>query len=396
MSYFIPFINETGIHVNTYDDIFADLIDQAKNIYGQDIYVDNDSLDYQYLSVQARQKYDTEQLAVYIYNGRSPATATGIVLDSIVKINGITRKAPSYSTCSVVLTGIYGKIVTIINGIVTDLNGYRWDLPPTVVIPASGSVTVVAECETVGAISALAGDITIISTPTQGWISVNNLVAAVEGTPVESDSELRLRQTLSVALPSQTLLEGVGGGIAYVSGVLRHKEYENDTNAPDTNGFPEHSITCVVEGGADADIAEQIYLRKGIGCYTNGDVAVDYTDNYNNITTIRFYRPSYITIIVEIDITQLTGYTVDMITSIKEALVDFINNYDIGNDVIWSSFWYEIQSIITDMKNPPFKITAINISTGGSPLGSPGTVDIDISALEVAYAELTDITVNVT
>ena len=29
-------------------------------------------------------------------------------------------------------------------------------------------------------------------------------------------------------------------------------------------------------------------------------------------------------------------------------------------------------------------------------LGSPGTVDIDISALEVAYAELTDITVNVT
>ena len=394
MSYFIPFINETGIHVNTYEDILADLIDQVKNIYGQDLYLDNDGLDYQFLSIQARQKYDTEQLAVYVYNSRSLATATGVALDSIVKINGLQRQTPSYSTCQVVITGVYGTVIS--NGIVTDISGYKWDLPAIITIPIAGSIAITVECETLGAISALPGDITIISTPTQGWISVNNLVAAVEGTPVESDSELRLRQTLSVALPSQTLLEGVGGGIASVSGVLRHKEYENDTNAPDTNGFPEHSITCVVEGGTDANIAEQIYLRKGIGCYTNGDVAVDYTDNYNNITTIRFYRPSYITIIVEIDITQLTGYTVDMITSIKEALVDFINNYDIGNDVIWSSFWYEIQSIITDMKNPPFKITAINISTGGSPLGSPGTVDIDISALEVAYAELTDITVNVT
>ena len=394
--YTIPFINETGIHVNTYDDILADLIDQAKNIYGQDIYVDNDSLDYQYLSVQARQKYDTEQLAVYIYNGRSPATATGIVLDSIVKINGITRKAPSYSTCSVVLTGIYGKIVTIINGIVTDLNGYRWDLPPTVVIPASGSVTVVAECETVGAISALAGDITIISTPTQGWISVNNLVAAVEGTPVESDSELRLRQTLSVALPSQTLLEGTGAGIASVSGVTKHKEYENDTNITDVNGFPAHSITCVVEGGVDADIAEQIYLRKGIGCYTNGDVSENITDSYNNISVIRFYRPNYVTIGIEIDITTLTGYSSSYEDLIKAALVGFINSYDIGDDVVWSALWYQVQTVITDFKNPPFKITSLNIFEDGSPPGSPLTVDITIDAISVPYIETSNITINVT
>ncbi len=399
MSYFTPYVDENGIHINTYDDILANLIDQAKSIYGQDIYLDNDSLDYQFLSVLARQKYDDEQLAVYIYNSRSPSTAIGITLDSIVKINGLTRKTPSYSTCQVIIAGTYGTVIT--NGVVTDISGYKWSLPSTVTIPIGGTVTVNATCQTLGAISALIGDITTISTPTQGWTSVTNAVAAIEGTAVESDSELRARQSISVAVPSQTLLEGVSAGIAAVSGVTRHKEYENDTNTVDSNGFPEHSITCVVEGGADDDIAEQIYLRKGIGCYTNGDVINTYTDIYGNASTIRFYRPDYIRIQIELDITQLSGYTSSMEDDIKEKLVSFINSLDIGDDVSWDSVRYKIQTIIPDFNNPAFKITSllINISPltspSPSPPDSPSTDDIIIGATEVGYIELTDITINV-
>ena len=42
-----PTIDETGIHAPTFDQILAWLKSQYKSIYGDDVYLDNDSLDRQ-------------------------------------------------------------------------------------------------------------------------------------------------------------------------------------------------------------------------------------------------------------------------------------------------------------------------------------------------------------
>lgn len=380
--YFTPYIDEAGLHLNTYDDILQSALDDVRSIYGDDVYIDNDSKDYQFLSVLARKQYDAEQMAQLVYNNHSPVGCVGSALDTIVKINGLKRQTPSYSTCQVTLTGTNGTVIT--NGVVQDINGYKWDLPSSVTIPVLGYIIVIAECETIGEINAMIGDITTIVTPTYGWLSVTNATPAVAGTAIESDSALRERQTVSVALPSQTLLEGVSAGIESVDGVTIHREYENDTNITDSDGFPAHSITCVVEGGTDEDVAQQIYLRKGVGGYTNGTTAVNIVDAFHRTTTIRFYRPTYIPIQVQVNITQLSGYTSDMAESIETLIYEFINGYGIGEDIIWSALWYEVQSIIPDLRNPPFKITSLLIGVyGGSP--SLGTDDIAIDATEVAY-----------
>ena len=51
MAYYSPYIDNTGIHVPTYEDIRDDLIASMKQIFGQDIYLADDSQDYQQICI---------------------------------------------------------------------------------------------------------------------------------------------------------------------------------------------------------------------------------------------------------------------------------------------------------------------------------------------------------
>ena len=108
MSYTAPYIDAAGLHIPSYTDIRDDLVETFKSIYGQDIYLDNDSQDYQMISAFALKTYDTMQLLQIVYNNHSPKTAVGTGLDSLVKLNGIRRKEASYSTCVLTITGTVG------------------------------------------------------------------------------------------------------------------------------------------------------------------------------------------------------------------------------------------------------------------------------------------------
>ena len=82
--YFKPYIDEKGIHIPRYVDIVEDLVEHAKSIFGADIYLENDSQDYEMISAQASKIYDTMELLQSVYESRSPKTAIGSALDSVV------------------------------------------------------------------------------------------------------------------------------------------------------------------------------------------------------------------------------------------------------------------------------------------------------------------------
>ncbi|HBC94309.1 MAG TPA: hypothetical protein DCZ10_15780 [Pelotomaculum sp.] len=395
MAYFAPYVDESGFHMPTYADVRDDLIVQAKSIFGQDIYLEADSQDYQWISAVALKIYDTFLAAQLAYNNRSPSFAIGAALDGLVKINGIERNPSTYSArfsaCPVVLAGTAGT--TISNGIIQDISGYYWSLPSSVVIPSGGSATVTATCQTAGAIAANPGDINIITTPTYGWTSVNNLLAATIGVAVEKDSALRIRQSISTAQPSQTVLEGTKGAIAAVDGVTRFEVYENDTSEVDASGLPAHSITPVVEGGEEQAIAEAVYYKKGPGCYTNGTTEVNLTDSYGQITAIRFYRPDYVDIDAVINVKQLTGYTSQTTADIKSAVVAYLNSLAIGDDLAISSLWGAALSAMSNLAKPSFSITSLTAAKHG---GAQATADIAIAFNEVVRGNSSYITINVT
>lgn len=391
MTYFKPYVDSTGLHIPTYNDILEDMIAAMKQIYGDDIYLDNSSPDYQLLSIFALKQSDTLQAMAYAYNARSPETAIGASLDNVVKLNGIKRKTASQSTCQVKITGT--PFTQIVDGAVRDRAGLTWDLPSSVVIDSSGMTYTVATCRTAGAVSALAGDISQIETPTYGWVSVTNEVAAVLGNAQETDAQLRERQTISTANPSQTMLDGTKGAIAALKNVSRYAVYENDTNVSsvtDDNpyGLPAHSVTCVVEGGTDEDVAEAIFLHKGIGCYTNGDVEVQYTDQNDYINRVRFFRPVYKDIFVKVVIKKYTGYISTMTVKVREAVYNYLAALTIGSDVSASV----LSNIITDcnpsLTKPIFGIKELKLGLSKSSMAAQ---DIDIGFKEIpnpAYANI--------
>lgn len=388
--YFSPYIDTSGLHIPTYIDIRDQQVIDAKTIFGQDIYLENDSQDYQYICTIAEKIYDAFQLAQLVYNNRSPSTAIDAALDGIIKINGIKRQSASYSNVPVIVSGITGTIIT--NGIVLDKGSIKWDLPSIVTIPESGQIEVVATCEIAGPIVANPSDLIGIYNPTYGWNGVYNLASAELGADKETDSKLRKRQSQSTAQPSVTMLEGTSGAIAQVKDVTRSKTYENDTNIVDSLGLPPHSITCVVEGGIDEDIANAIFIHKGIGCYTNGDITVDVTDSQLQVTPIRFFRPTYIDIDVVINIKALKGYTTATTDSIKLAIQTYQNSLEIGSGLPISSLWGVALQTMPNLMDPMFSITSITVSKHG---GTQGTIDIPININQVCRGNINYITANV-
>lgn len=390
MSYTAPYIDSTGLHASSYSDILDDLIQSAKSIYGQDVYLEPDSLDYQFISDITLKIFDTLQAAQYAYDSRSVATAIGTALDALVRLSGITRIGETYSTCPVVLSGTAGTVITA--GIVQDINNYKWNLPSSVTIGPGGTVTATATCQVSGPIVAAIGDISKIITPVYGWDSVTNAVIATPGTSVEVDSALRGRQASSKAISSKTMLDTLNGAIADTTGVTRWRIYENQTNSTDANGLPTHSITCVVEGGTDANVANTIYAKRGIGCLTNGTTTVNITDDYGQVIPIGFYRPSYVAVDVIINVHMLTGYvsgTTD--AEIKAAVVNFLNSLGIGKSLSLSFIWAAAMGAMSDLTNPTFSVTSITMCAHG---GTPGTSDINVAFNEAIEGVLNYITVN--
>ena len=171
MAYFNPYIDGTGIHVPTYNDIRDELISQMKQIFGSDIYIDEDSMDYQQISIFAKKIYDTNSLAVMVYNNRTASTAIGVGLDNLCALVGIQRNPATYSTIQLTITGTPNTVIK--NGQAMDGDSV-WDLPTEVTIPDTGQIIVECNSHEKGYFLALPNTVNIIKTPIYGWTGVTN------------------------------------------------------------------------------------------------------------------------------------------------------------------------------------------------------------------------------
>ncbi|WP_108704020.1 baseplate J/gp47 family protein [Klebsiella oxytoca] len=327
-------VTAEGIAAPDYQTVLDTITGYFQQIYGLDAYLEPDSKDGQMVALVALAIHDANNTAISVYRSFSPATALGDALTSNVKINGITRRSATNSTVDLLLTGTVGTTIT--NGSVRDSNSVIWNLPATVVIGTDGTVVATATCASTGAVAALAGSITTINTPTRGWASVTNPLAATVGVAAETDAQLRVRQSQSVALASLTPFDAVDGAIANIEGVTRHKLFENDQEVTDSNGLPQHSISAIVEGGDATEIANTIRSVKGQGVSTYGTTAVIVTDKYGNPYTIRFSRPVNVPVYVSITLKALTGYSSEVGEEIKVAVAAYINSLAIGDSVLLS------------------------------------------------------------
>jgi uncharacterized phage protein gp47/JayE len=330
-------ITAAGCIRPTFADCLAYVQSSYRAIYGQDLVLDASSQDGQFMALLANGIHDANGETLAAYNAFSPSTAQGVPLDRVVKINGIRRKRATYSTAPLRIVGQAG--ITITGGIVTDPAGNQWALPATVLIPDAGEINVGIICQNIGAVRLSAGGIDTangkgsIATVTRGWQACNTTADASVGQPIESDSALRQRQAISTALPSQTLVDGLAGALAAISGVNRLKVYENDEGYTDINGIPGSCLAVVVDGGDPSVIAQVIRLKKGPGVNTYGTTVQTVTSTSGIPKDIRFYYLTQAPVGFAMTITNLGGYTQSIEGQIQASLAAFLNGLSIGEDV---------------------------------------------------------------
>ncbi len=296
-------LDANGLTVKT----LSEIIEQIKNgtasypgmyqIYGPDINVQPNSPDGQMIGLMSQVAVDLEELLVQIYNSFDPDLAVGKVLDQRCAINGVTRRAGTYTTSPVSVT--VDRAITL-PGLdtaptspftVADVSGTRFFLETTYSFGGAGTQSLQFRAERLGAIETVIGTITSVVTVLLGVTGVNNPAPAVVGSSEESDGALRIRRQNSVALPSRGYLDGLLGALQGIDGVAQAIVLENNTNSTDANGIPGHSIWCVVLGGADADIASAIYRKRNAGCGMRGSVTYNVTQIDHTTFTVKFDRP---------------------------------------------------------------------------------------------------------
>ena len=381
-------VTENGIQAPSYAEILEYFQSQARNIFGQDVNIDADTQDGQLIAIFALALSDVNAQAIATYNQFNPNTAVGVGLDSAVKTNGITRHTATNSTVDLVLIGQAGTVIT--NGVATDDNENRWLLPEQVVIPVSGEITVTATAEEVGAIEASPNTITQIGTPTLGWQSVNNPTQATVGVAVETDAELRQRQSRSTELPSVSLWEGIIGSLLNLPGVIRVSGVKNDEDDPSPEGVPGHTIAMIVDGGEVDEIGETIFLKKGEGVGTYGSVQTTYIDTYGFPNVIKFSRPTIVNAYITLTITPSSTYISTVANEIKQRIAGYINGLSIGESVNIARVLSSAVKDCTTGVDDRFDVTAI---TMGEASGSQTAASIPIEWNEAAYCDVDNITV---
>lgn len=337
------------------------------------------------------------------YNSKDPNKASGVDLDVIAALTGTKRSPGTASTITnFLLQGVAGTVVPAGTRFESRTTGTRWTLNQTWTLDTTGITYVDVTCTTTGPVEADSNTVTKIIDTVPGLTNVNNPAPATPGTDTESDTSLRVKRATAVGRPGNNQLDSMLGELYAVSGVRRLKIYENDTNTTDTNGLPPHSIAPIIDGGSDTDIALGIYLKKnpGVMLYQAADpVSIDVTSPAypDMIKTIRFSRPYYVDMVVNITIKNdgtLPSNTPDLI---REAFMSFaagglipaeygfkVDGFDIGESVPYSTLFTPVNKVIGQYGNSYVQSMTVN----------GGTSNVAIAFNQLSRWTSSNITVN--
>ena len=369
------------------DERLTALQEAMRAIFGPTLNLDPDTMDGQALGVFAESQSNLDQLAEDVYHSFNPQSATGVALSRLVQLNGIRRIEGTYSTVTLRCVGSQGTVIPAGSLVKSTATNATFETTEDAVIPASGEIDVAARSAVKGALLAPAGTLTKIDTPIFGWQTANNLLDAAPGRNEETDEQLRLRRRASTSTPGQAIVDAMYGALTNIPEVRQAKVYENDQDVIDANGLPPHSIYCIVEGGADADILDTIWLKKTAGTTTHGTTAGQVTDSMGNPHTLNFSRPTDVNVWVTVNLHTRPGWPTDGAQRITNALTAWaVANQSIGEEVIHSRLFDPVNSI------PGHSIDSLYIGTAANPAG---TANIAVPFDGLARFDSSRIVVNV-
>lgn len=375
-------LTDLGFYRPTYNEILASKIQTAKELFGEDIETSEKTPLGKFIRIGAKDLSKTYDDLEATYYARFPNTASGVSLDRLCVFAGITRNQATYAKHIVTVSGepnteISEIIVCGENREITFHNINRFTIPET------GSIDIIVQCSTAGKI----GNVNVINdivNPISGVESVEYKDTELYAEDIESDYDLRKRFAVAVEGVGSSNVNGIRAAILKVPTVKSVSIVENNENT-EVSGRPPHSFECFVCGGENykQEIAEAIFSKAPVGvktCSTTIPTPTP-TDYWSPVTVYDDANiPHYIyySFTKDIDINISVQYKTDNRfaedgeNKIREQISEYINVYDVGDDVILSALYgyiYKVQGVID--------VTSITLSATGKTPTTGGNIAID-------------------
>lgn len=359
---------DDGIEIQTYEEIYDELVDAYKDIYGTNIDLSVNSPDGQRVAIESQARLDLQSYAAALYAQLDPDLATGVSLNRMIKFSGISRHPAVRSQVDVTVTT--DRVLTLPTAyVVEDTIGQHWVTTAAEVL-VSGANTVTLYSEEFGAYSALVGTVTNPLTIVLGVISTTNPAIATTGEDEETDEELRIRRNLSLSAPLTSSLGGLYSALGDISDVTDLKIYENYSDSVDAVlTLDAHTLWCIIEGGSTTDIAEILAKTKTAGAGLKGTVTGTYAEvitlpdgtTFTYTHTMLFDRPSDEALHIQLDVTRKDVAIPIDTDLIKAALVAHV--FNISETVYVGELYTDVYG-----SGDTFIATDIEVSlTGGAP-----------------------------
>lgn len=374
-------VTEQGFTVKSAAEITADLDAKFVGTFGSQFDTSAESPDGQLIGVVAKLLEDVWQQAEGAYNAYSPSNAYGVGLDKVAEINGITRITNLPTSVAITFSGTAGTVVPA-GYIVKTVDGLEFATVAVAVIPA----IVTAKCTTQGAIKILANEVHVLTTAIAGLTSATNLEPGITGIVREEDPAFRARRENSTISRGTSSIDAIYEGVKSLN--LPYIAIMENTTSATVDGVPANSFLVVVEGGTPAEVSQVIYDNKPQGITSYGSIVTVINDSKGYPHDIGISRPTPIDISVTTSITNLPGASVDSATLVKAAIVNYVNNLNISEDVYWSYFFSAILEVV-----PSIKINSLQIKfTVG---GTFGTTDLVLTPQQRARTDASKVVVSV-
>ena len=327
-------ITETGLELDDYNTILGNLQTSLNTIYstdGEEINFGSETPDGQMTNIYAQGGSDVRELIREVYNSFDPEKCSGTIQDSRYALNYLTRNGGTFTVQNIDVT--VNQTVTLqgLDGSYNDLNassytvsddsGGLWYLIDTTTIEA-GVHSLPFRYQTYGEIQPTIGTITNQVTIVLGVTAVNNSVAPTSlGSEQETDAQFRVRRSRSTEKRGQNNLDAALGKLLDLEGVTDAINYVNQTNATDETGTPPWTVWFIVEGGANADIADIIY-ENSCGLPMRGEVEVNAISVAGQEFKVKFDRVNPVPLYIKFDFQAYEDLETIDFSGIKETITE--------------------------------------------------------------------------
>lgn len=326
------------------------------------------------------------ELAQELYNSQYPNTAEGVNQDNANSLVNIPRKPATLSTVAgCIAGGTPGTVIPALSQVSVAGNPAAVFLTNIeVTIGGGGTVTVDCTAQNTGAVAAPAGSLTVIDSLISGWDTFTNPNDALVGNDLETDSAYQARAQLEKQQSNAGPVEAIKNALEKVLNVTAATVIENTTMGT-VAGVPAKSINCIVENGADQDVANAIFAAKPAGIQAFGSTVMTVTDSQGITHSIGFDRPTQVPIYVAITGTPKAGQTITT-AAVKAAILAYGASLGLGDDVI------VYPAMMAALGALPFETVSITISTAPTP-----TLDsnITIALSQLATFDASNIAVTI-